>query len=178
MPGTKQIFAAFVLLVLAACQQAAPRISLEGSQITINSGSHRVQGTLEPESTYQFLLKDEGVSVNTFAGDAFVTVLPLETAEHLRGRYGDFFRCNQPGAVQAQQKTERTILIAGSEETRRAVSESMKLVRKSQIPVVRFRGSLIRVTGHTYLNLNVTDGTGTRLYYLNEFDTLKSDFFS
>jgi hypothetical protein len=43
---------------------------------------------------------------------------------------------------------------------------------------VRFRGSLIRVTGHTYLNLNVTDGTGTRLYYLNDFDTLKSDFFS
>jgi hypothetical protein len=178
MPEIKHIFVAFVLITLAACHQAAPRISVEGSRITIDSGSHRLEGTLEPESTYQFLLKDEGVSVNTFAGDALVTVLPLETAEHLRGRYGDFFRCNRPGAVPAQQKTEQTILIAGSKETRRAVLEAMKLVRKSRIPVVRFQGSLIRVTGHTYLNLNVTDSTGTRLYFLNDFDTVKSDFFS
>jgi hypothetical protein len=170
------ILPALLLIIALACRQTAPLIMIDGSRITIEAGRHHIEGILEPEARHHFLLKDEGVSINTFAGDALVTMLPLETADRLRARYGDFFRCDQPGAIQALQKLQTSVLVAGSETTKQALSEAMALVKKSHIPLVRFIGSRIQVTKQTTLNLEVQDRTDIRLYYLMDFSILKTDY--
>ena len=81
MPGNKHIFAAFVLITLAAYHQTAPRISVEGSRITIDSGSHRLEGTLEPESTYQFLRM---ISSFLKRGRAFILASRIRASECVR----------------------------------------------------------------------------------------------
>jgi hypothetical protein len=121
-------------------------------------------------------MKDEGVSINAYSGDAFVTVLPLKTAEQLRAQYGDFFRCNAPGAVHAIKNMRSVVLIASAPAAKGAISEALALVRASRIPVVSFSGSRIQVRNYTSMKINVVDNTGTLLFYVNEFHILRPDY--
>ncbi|HOV87203.1 MAG TPA: hypothetical protein PLM79_12625 [Syntrophobacteraceae bacterium] len=174
----KHILIAGVVLVvgLMAVQSPKTEVRIEGRNISIDSGSHHLEGTLDPEATYLIFIKDEGSTVNTFSGDAFVTVLPLKTAEQLRAQFGDFFHCNSPGAGQAMRSMLSVILVSDLEAVKEKVSRAMSLVRKSQIPVVRFRGFRVHVTRQTYAKMEVVDHTGTTLFYLNDFEILKSNY--
>ncbi len=175
-----KIFIGVVLLLIVGfifcC--SGTQITIDDARIEIDSRGHHLEGSLAGPSTHQMLLKDEGVSVGTFAGDAFITMPPLETAERLRARYGDFFKCNPPGAAQAMQSLKGTVLVANDEKTRQEIAEAMALVRKSHIPVVSFSGSRILIKKHTLRKMKVEDQTGTVLYLLNDFRILKTDYFS
>ncbi len=174
----KKIVIAAVLLVVVGVIYSHSRtsIKIEGVRITIDSGGHHIEGTLGPATTHQMLMKDEGVSIGTFSGDAFVAMLPLETADRLRAQYGDFFKCNTPSAIQAIRAMQGTVLVANHGQTKQAISDARSLVNKSRIPVVSFSGSPIVVNRQTFLKINVEDQTGTALYYLNDFTILKPDY--
>jgi hypothetical protein len=165
-----------VLIMAVVFLNAGKRPIVDGPRVTIDSGGHHIEGILKMSAAYQFLLKDEGVSLGTFSGDAFVTMLPFETAEQLREKYGDFFKCNEPGALQAIQNMQATILVADTAKTKRVVTEALALVRQSRIPVVSFTGARLEVVKHTYLNMEVNDQTGIPIYYLTDFKILKSDY--
>lgn len=172
------ISAVLLLIVTIVFHKSKTRVTVDGSLINIDSGSHHIEGTLEPESTFQLLMKDEGVSINTYSGDAFVMVLPLKTAEKLRAQYGDFFRCNAPGAVAALQNMRGIVIVTDGERSKDAVSEALELVRKSRIPVVSFTGSRIQAKKITYHGMNVEDhaGVGPLLFYVNDLKILKQDY--
>jgi hypothetical protein len=176
----KKIVIGLILLLIAAIvlHKSKMRIDIDGSLISIDSGSHHIEGTLGPESTYHFIMKDEGVSINTFSGDCFVMVLPLKTAEELRAQYGDFFRCNAPCAIQDMQSMRGVVLVTDRDEAKDAISEALGLVRESRIPVVGLIGSRIHTKKVTYLSMNVEDhaATGPLLYYVNELKILKQDY--
>ena len=173
MPKKIVIGVLLLLIVIVVFRESRSRVEVNGSLISIDSGTHHIEGKLEPESTYQFLLKDQGVSINTYSGDAFITVRPLKTADQLQAQYGDFFRCNAPGAVQAIQSMRSVVLITDSPETKEAVSEALSLVKASRIPVVSFTGSRIQVLKQTSMKMNVVDNTGTMLYYVRGLQILK-----
>lgn len=149
---------------------------MDEKQVTIDSGGHHLEGLLGETVAYQFLLKDEGVSLGTFAGDAFVTMLPLSVADELRAKYGDFFRCADPGAQQAIRNLQSAILIAGDDQTKQAITGALSLLRQSRIPAVEFIGAVLRIQKHTYLGLEVRDQSGIPMYYLMDFSILKSDY--
>jgi hypothetical protein len=165
-----------LLIVLVALHESQTQVVVDGSLIGIDSGSHHIEGRLEPESTYQFVMKDEGVSVNTYSGDAFVMVMPLQTAERLRARYGDFFKCNAPGAVQAMQSMRGVVLVTDGPQAKEAVSRALELVKASRIPVVSFSGSRIQVMKQTTMKMNAVDNTGTLLFYVRDFRVLNPDY--
>lgn len=178
----KAVFAIAVLALIVFIlypglhPNSGPRVVVEGASITMDSGADHIEGTFEPESTFELLMKDEGIAANTFSGNAFVTVLPLQTAERFRDRYGDFFTCNQPGAIEAIRSMRAIVLVTDNSEAARGITEALRLVRASRIPVVRFHGARIRVTKHTSMSLNVVDNTGTVLYYAKNFEILKPDY--
>jgi hypothetical protein len=170
------IVAVLLLIVLFAFHKSKTQVVVDGSMINIDSGSHHIEGKIEPESTYQFIMKDEGVSINTFSGDAFVTVLHLKTAEQLRVQYGDFFRCNAPGAIQAIQSMRGVVLVTDSDQAKETISQAMALVKASRIPVVSFTGARIQVMKQTSMKMNVVDNTGTLLFFVRDFKIVKPDF--
>jgi hypothetical protein len=176
MPKKIAIGVLLLLIVIVAFHISRSRVEVIGSLISIDSGAHHIEGKLEPESTYQFLLKDQGVSINTLSGDAFVTVLPLKTADQLKAQYGDFFRCNAPGAVQAIQSMRGIVLVTDSSKAKETVSEALSLVKASRIPVVSFTGSRIQVLKQTSMKMNVVDNTGTMLYYVRNLEILSPDY--
>lgn len=148
----------------------------DGPRVTIDSGGHHIEGILAESTDFQVLLKDEGVSLGTFSGDAFVTMLPFDTAEQLKAKYGDFFTCNEPGALQAIRKMQATILVAGDDKTKGELVKAMDLVRESQIPVVRFTAAVLKVEKHTYLGMQVHDGAGIPIYYLTDLQIIQEDY--
>jgi hypothetical protein len=167
---------ALLLIVLFVFHKSRTQVVIDGSLISIDSGSHHIEGKLEPESTYQFIMKDEGVSINTFSGDAFVTVLPLKTADQLRAQYGDFFRCNAPGAIQAIESMRGVVLVTDSDQAKETISQATSLVKASRIPVVSFTGARLQVMKQTSMKMNVVDDTGTLLFYVRDFKILKPDY--
>lgn len=114
--------------------------------------------------------------MGTFSGDAFITMLPLETADKLKAKYGDFFHCNDPGAMQAIQSLDTAILVGADAETRTGIAGALALVRRSQIPAVSFTAASLQVTRHTYMNMDVHDNTGIPIYYLTNFTILQEDY--
>jgi hypothetical protein len=176
----KKILIGFVLLLIVGFTLccSGTQITVDNARIEIDSGGHHIEGSLARPSTYQMLLKDEGVSIGTFSGSAFVTMLPLDTADRLRAKYGDFFKCNTPGVSQARDGLKGTVLVANEEKVKQEIAEAMSLVRKSRIPVVSFNGSRILITKHTFRKIRVSDQTGTVLYFLNDFRILKTDYLS
>ncbi len=179
MPGKKAGITIIILVVLAGTViflNSWKKPLVNGSRLTINSRGHHLEGILTRSIPFQFLLKDKGVSVGTFSGDAFVTALPFDTAEQLRARYGDFFRCNEPGALQAVHSMQTMILVADGEITRRGLAEAVALVRRSRIPVVSFMGSRIQVSRQTYLGMEVNDGTGIPIYFVSNFRIIKPGY--
>jgi len=177
--GKKILIGVVLLLIVGftfSCSKT--QITVDGGRIAIDSGGHRIEGSLARPSTYQMLLKDEGVSIGTFSGSAFVTMIPLETADRLRAKHGDFFKCNNPGVSQVRDTLKGTVLIANEDRVKQEIAEAMSLVRKSRIPVVSFNGSRVLVTKHTFRKIRVADQTGTVLYFLNDFRILKTDYLS
>ena len=165
-----------LLLIFPVFYKFKTRVVVEGPSIRIDSGTHHIEGTLDPEATYRVVMKDEGVTVGTFAGDAFVTVLSLQAAERLRTQFGDFFRCGSPGAIPAMQSTFPIVLIADGPRVKAGISEAMSLVKAYHIPLVSLTGSRIRVTKRTTMKMNVADNTGTHFVYVRGVDVQKKDY--
>jgi hypothetical protein len=165
-----------LLIVLFAFHKSKSQVVIDDSLISIDSGSHHIEGRLEPESIYQVIMKDEGVSINTFSGDAFVMVLPLKTAEQLRVQYGDFFKCNAPGAIQAIKSMRGVVLVTDSDQAKETISQAMALVKASRIPMVSFTGARIQVMKQTSMKMNVVDNTGTLLFFVRDFKIVKPDY--
>lgn len=167
---------AFLILLPIVFRILKTDIKIKGQHITIDTTTYHIEGVLGPETTQQFLLKDKGISINTFSGDAFVHMLPLSTAEKLREQYGDFFKCNSQGAQQAIQNMQLAVLIANDQYTKKIISEAMNLVNNSNIPVVSISGSHLLITKHTYLKMNVEDDTGTILYFVKSINIVKPNY--
>lgn len=136
---------------------------VKGSRVVIDSGGHHLEGTFHP-SPHQVLMKDEGVAQGTFAGDVFVTVMPMATAKSLRARYGDFFHCGGADAEEAMQSLQAVVFVAGNPAARQGLAQARDLVRKSQVPVVTLTGGPLQGVQQKWRGLSVDDSTGIPVY--------------
>ena len=100
------------LVIIGIAIYAAPRlgksttIEQNGNQLSIAIGDHRLTATVVGnEITDSFLVIGGGISCGGFScGDLYFTsllsVIPMDTAEQLYLRYGNFRKCSSPGARQ------------------------------------------------------------------------------
>ena len=163
-----------IALVIFTPTRAFPAVN--GNQITVDEGRNHIEGVLQPLATYEFLLKDEGVSLGAFHGDAFITIMPLATAEQFKAQYGDFFQCDNPGATQSQSKLEAVIFVAGNAQARMQIKEALSLVDGAHIPVVRFTGALVQVTGYKVGDTVVQYTNQVPIYYIQDFEIIQTDY--
>lgn len=166
-------------LILAAVSRSGRAVGVrfaDASSVILDSGGHHIEGVLGEERTLEWLLKDEGLSIGAFSGDALVSIMTLADAEALRSRHGDFFRCDSPGSREAMARLSTVILVAGDSDGRQIISEVMKRVRKSSVPVVRVSACRMAVTTHTLGGIRVTDHTGTRIYIIRDIEIIDENY--
>ena len=170
------LFVCLAALAAGCRPERNPLPVVQGTNIQIDAGSHHIEGTLETFEKHHFLLKDEGKSIGVFSGDAFVTMIPLQTAQELRTRYGDFFSCNNPGAAQAMHAARAAILVADSREAQQSIAKAMAQVRKGRVPAISFSGGPLQIHRQTYRGISVSNDTGIPIYYTRQFQIIDPDF--
>ena len=178
MPRISLIGIAILLHFAMACsfQNPPTDVRINGSQIIMDAGRHHIEGILEPESTYEYLLKGEGYTFNVFAGDAFAVMLPRDTAAELQKISKSFFKCGDPAVCKVIQNMQHCVLVGNGDKTKSKITETLDLMKRSSIPVVIFNASRIKVTKQTYKDMEYEDRTGTIFYFITKLTILKPDY--
>ena len=172
--GITILLSVLVVSFLLSIQSA--KVVIKGFNITIDKGSDHVEGLLAQEQKYDFIMKDLGVEVNSFSGNAFAMMIPYNKAEKLRRKYGDFFKPNAPGSAESMKNLQSTVLITDSDSTKKNIDEAVNLVKKSRIPVINFTGSRIVVSKQKYFGINSVENARTVLYYVKSFTIVKPNY--
>ena len=141
------------LVIIVAAIYAVPRlgkstvIEQNGNQVSIAIGEHRLTASaISNEITDSFL-----VIGGSPEGDMYFTtllsVIPLDTAEHLYQMYGDFRKCGSPGAAEGMRSVMPVLLYADNRKVERKLKTVNKLANAVKDPVIKM----------TFVQLNIND---------------------
>ncbi|TKJ35702.1 MAG: hypothetical protein CEE38_13915 [Planctomycetes bacterium B3_Pla] len=142
-----------VVLIAAAVyfvsqRSGAAGITQAGNDVSIAIGDHRLQAIIAgPEFTESFLVIG-GMRSGNFHFNALLSVIPLDTAQALAGRYGDFRRCGSPGAAAGMESVESMILYATSGGVGRRLKKANKQALAGKDPVIEMTFCLLEMTNH------------------------------
>jgi len=142
-----------VILITAAVycvsqRSGATEITQAGNDVSIAIGDHRLQATLGgPEFTQSFLVIG-GMRDGDFHFNTLISVIPLDTAQDLAERYGDFRRCSSPGAAAGMSSVEPMILYATSGGVERRLKRINKLALAGKDPVIEMTFFLLDMADH------------------------------
>ncbi len=174
----KKILAVTVIFIIFALllSRQSTKIEIENGNIKIKQGGHLIEGIFGKDMNYHLLMKDKGRSINTFSGDAFITVIPYIKAQSLKEKYGDFFSCDNPGANEAMQNMIPTIMVAKDKNIKNKITRALNLMEKYKIPQVKITGEEITPVVQKYYGLTVEDGVGARILYVKEFEIVNENY--
>jgi hypothetical protein len=139
--------------VIAAAIYAVPRvgkstvIEQDGGQLSITIGKHRLTASaISSQITDSFLVVG-GWRGGDMYFTTLVSVIPLDTAEHLARTYGNFRRCGSPGAAEGMRSTIPVFLYADNRNVERKLKKVNKLANAVKDPVIKM----------TFVQLDVND---------------------
>lgn len=78
---------------------------------------------------------------------SLLSVIPLDTAERLYQRYGDFRKCGSPGAAEGMRSVIPVLLYANNYDVERKLKKVDKLAAANKDLVIKM----------TFMQLNITD---------------------
>jgi hypothetical protein len=146
------IVVAVVLVVVAVYavsqRSGATEITQTGNDLSIAIGKNRLQARIAgPEFTESFLVIG-GIEHGPFHFSTLLSVIPLDIAQSLANRYGDFRRCGSPGAAAGMRSVEPMILYAASGSVERRLRHINELALAGKDPVVEMTFALLDITDH------------------------------
>ena len=144
---------AAVLIVAAvyfiAQKSGASGITQTGDDVSIAIGDHRLQATLASgEFTDSFLVIGGMRGGYDLFFTTLLSVIPLDTAQALAARYGDFRRCASPGAAAGKRSVESMVLYAADGGVKRKLKSINKLALAAKDPVIKMTFVLLEITDH------------------------------
>jgi len=140
---------AIAAVYFVAQRGGATEIGQSGNDLSIAIGNHKLEATKAgPEFTDSFLVIG-GMEGSDFYFSAYLSVIPLETAERLAERYGNFRRCGSPGARAGMQSVESMVLYAANAGVERKLKKFNKLGLSGKDPVIEMTFYLLEMKGHT-----------------------------
>lgn len=130
-------------------RSGATGITQTGDDVSIAIGSHRLQATLASgEFTDSFLVIGGMRGGGELYFSALLSVIPLDTAQALAARYGDFRRCASPGATAGKNSVESMVLYAADGGVKRKLKSINKLALAGKDPIIKMTFSLLEITDH------------------------------
>jgi hypothetical protein len=144
---------AIPLVVIVAAIYAVPRlgksttIEQNGNQLSVTIGQHRLTAsTMSNEITDSFLVVG-GSPGGKMYFTTLLSVIPLNTAERLYRTYGNFRKCDSPGAAEGMRSVISVLLYADNYNVERKLKTVNRLANAGKDPVIKM----------TFMQLNITD---------------------
>ena len=141
------------LVIIAVAIYAVPRIGKstvveqDGNQLSITIGKHHLTAAaISSQITDSFLVVG-GCRGGDMYFTTVISVIPLDTAEHLFRTYGDFRKCGSPGAAEGMRSSITVFLYADNRSVERKLKTVNKLANAVKDPVIKM----------TFVQLDITD---------------------
>jgi hypothetical protein len=143
----------FVILVIAAIY-IVPRsgkstdIEQKGKELSITVGKHRLTASIVGRQIRNSFLVIGGSCKGDVFFTSFFSVIPLDTAERLARRYGNFFTCNSPGASEGKRSIKSMLLYAANHDVEQRLRGIDKLAMASKKPIIEMTYVELRINSH------------------------------
>ena len=143
---------AIILLVATAYfvtqRSGATEITQTGNNVSIAIGQHRLQATkVGSEYSDSFLIVG-GMEEGDLHFNALLSVIPLETAQLLTERYGNFRQCSSPGAAAGMNSVLSMALYAANPSVERKLKKINKLSLAGKDPIIKMSFIGLEITDH------------------------------
>ncbi len=182
----KKIFILLLLVVIAYLFYtgrlgASTKIKVthkDDNHVLIAAGKHRLTAEKVFLDTNSFLLVGRS-AVSSMHYTAIVFGIPLEQADELSCRYGNFMRCKSPGAGVAQRSVQRLALIPAEPSVERKILHTVN--HGARYPVVKLTASKLNITKHIYKEsgeeVPIPGGRSEETHYLvNDIEITQEDY--
>lgn len=143
-----------VLVIVIAAIYIIPRsgkstdIEQRGNELSITVGKYQLTAAIIGHQIKNSFLVAGGSAGEKFYS-ASLAVIPIETAEQLARKYGNFRKCKSQGAYDAMRSVKSMLLYAASHDVERTLRKINKLA-------VAGNNTIIQVT---YVQLNIINHT-------------------
>lgn len=145
-----------LLILVIAAMYAIPRIGKSaeieqrGRELSITVGKHRLTASvIGSEIRDSFLIIGGGPCRGDLYFTALVSVIPLDTAERLAQRYGNFRKCNSPGASEGKRSVESMLLYAANRGVERRLRGINRLAMAGKNPIIQMTYVELNINSHT-----------------------------
>jgi hypothetical protein len=143
-----------VVLVVAgiyfvAQRSGAMEITQEGDELSISIGYYRLQARKASDEYSDSMLVVGGMEPSRHLFfTALLAVIPLDQAEALAKRYGDFRKCSSPGAAAGKRSVESMVLFAANPAVERTLEKINKLALAGKDPVISMKFTCLEITDY------------------------------
>jgi hypothetical protein len=168
----------FILLtiLLTACTTQA-KIAEEEGRLKISTGGYELtaRGLSAVDDSFMIV----GWTVN--AGlpgyeDAGIACIPMDKVEDLKQKYGDFMRCDNPGAGAAKQSVTQLDIILSSQTLRPLIRQIKGLQQQNRYPVFHVAGKELQVDQAKYWGIPVTPGSQSKTVLADMVELVRDDY--
>lgn len=140
-----------IILALAAVYFVAQRggateITRTGDSLSIAIGQFRLEAVLEGEEFRDSFLVVGGIQGGNLYFSTLLSMIPLDTAEKLAQRYGNFRRCGSPGARAGMDSVIPMALYANDGQVERTLQKVNKLALAGKDPVIAMTFAPLQIT--------------------------------
>jgi hypothetical protein len=140
------IVLALAAVYLVSQRGGATEITRTGDSVSIAIGQYRLEATLEGEEFHDSFLVIGGIQQGNLYFSTLLSVIPLDTAEQLAQRYGNFRRCGSPGARAGMDSVISMALYANDGQAERTLQKVNKLALAGKDPVVAMTFAPMQIT--------------------------------
>jgi hypothetical protein len=144
-----------VVLVVAGIyfvsqRSGATEITQRGNDLTIVIDRYRLEATKVSDEYSDTLLVvgGGGESHKNLFFNSLLSVIPLDEAEALAERYGDFRKCGSPGAAAGMRSVESMVLYAGNPRIERKLKKISKLSLSGKDPIISMKFTCLEIRNH------------------------------
>ena len=123
-------------------------IEQRGNELSITVGKYRIMAVISGHQINQSFLVAGGSTGEKFYSES-LAVIPLDTANQLAQRYGDFRKCKSQGAYAAMRSVKSMLLYAGNYDVERILKKINKLAVAGNNTIIQMTYVELSIINHT-----------------------------
>ena len=143
-----------ILVIVLAAIYFIPRsgksteIEQRGNELSITVGKFRITASIIGHQIKNSFLVAGGSSGDKFYSES-LGLIPLETANQLARKYGNFRKCKSQGAYDAIKSVESMLLYAANHDVERTLGKINKLAVAGSNTIIQMTYVQINIINHT-----------------------------
>ncbi len=144
-----------LLFLMVSCSMEK-KITEELGTINITTGAYSVTATAtgSVEESYMVVGWVRKIGLQEYQ-DASVACIPLQQVEILKSQYGDFMKCDSPGAAKGKESVVLLDIILAGPQGKEHLAEARTAEKQGKYPLIKVSGRSLQVVKADFHGINM-----------------------